>query len=140
GKTVPEWSDKPVGQPYLALKKGTRFRPTLSGGGGYIDVHCRTASGQPCVLMRATAASISDKELMPVDRKIGSPVAIIRSRSSRFVTSPDATFHAATFTRSSSSNASIDNGELRNARPRSSACALRPAHCDSANSIRRQYS
>jgi len=58
---------------------------------------------------------------MPVDSRIGAPVASIRVRSGRFEISPEATFHAAMPTRVSSSTASLENGELRKTRPRSAA-------------------
>src|SRR5438128_1763747 len=117
-----------------------RFKPSFSGGVGYIDVHCSTVKGDPAALTRSTAASISFNELIPVERKIGKPDAAIALNMSSLLTSPDATFHAATPTRVRSSTASTEKGELRNLSPFSRACFLSPHHCSSVNSIRFQYS
>ena len=75
---------------------------------------------------------------MPHDRITGAPWAETRRSSGRLLVSPEAIFHADTPTRSSSSTASIENGELTNARPASSAWSRRPCHWASVNSMRRQ--
>ena len=109
-----------------------------SGGHGYAVVHWSTAIGTDAACARATVASSSVSELMPLESRSGRLVASSRSRSGAFDTSPEATFHATIPSRSSRSTASPENGELRNTRPRSSACRLRPTQCSSANSMRRQ--
>ena len=47
-------------------------------------------------------------------------------------------FQPATPTRFRSSTAGGENGDDRNSRPRSVACAFSPCHCGSVNSMRRQ--
>ena len=77
---------------------------------------------------------------MPLDSRIGLPVAIIASSSGSVLTSPDPTFHIAMPTRASRSTASRENGELRKMSPFSRAWSASPFHCASENSIRFQYS
>ena len=86
----------------------------------------------------ATAASSSASLLRPDEINIGLRERSISSSSGALVTSPEATFHAAIPIRSRSATASLENGELRNRSPRSSACVLSPCHCSSVNSIRFQ--
>ncbi len=87
---------------------------------------------------RSTAASTSSSRLIPLEIMTGSPDAIMRSSRLPVVTSPEATFQASTPTRSSSSYASSENGELRKASPRSLAWDLSSTHWLSLNSILRQ--
>src|ERR1043166_10199497 len=107
------------------------FNPSFSGGVGYIEVHCNTVRGDPAAFTRSTAVSISFKELMPVERKIGKPEAAMLLNMASLPISPDATFHTATPTRVRSSTASSENGELRKARPASIAWVFSHHHCPS---------
>ena len=97
-----------------------------------------TASARRLARTTSTARSISSVELMPVESRIGRPSRVIRSMNGRLLVSPDATFQAATPTRSRSSIASTENGELRNQSLFSSACFFRPCHALSENSMRFQ--
>ena len=54
--------------------------------------------------------------LIPLDRRIGQPVAIITSSNGRLLTSPEPIFHIVIPTRVSISTASRENGELRKIR------------------------
>ncbi len=105
------------------------FRPTRSGGHGYAVVHCSTARGRRARRTRCAAASSSRMSLMPLDSRIGRPVAIIASSSATLPISPDGTFHIDIPTRVSSSTASIEKGELRNKIPSSVAWSASPCHC-----------
>jgi hypothetical protein len=96
-----------------------RFNPILSGGHGYSVVHCKTAFGVSGE-NRRTASSSSVHGLIPDDKITGSPLAAIMSRSGKLLISPDAIFQTFVPIRLSNSNASKENGELRNNRPRSS--------------------
>src|SRR5258706_348650 len=139
GKIVPEWSESPTGQPYRSRSSEITFRPTFSGGHGYDDVHWRTATLLPAPFRSATAPSTSSSGLIPVERRTGRESAASRSRSGRFPVSPEATFHAPTPTRSRSSTASIENGDERKRRPRSSAWRASSRQPLSGSSIRFQY-
>jgi hypothetical protein len=103
-------------------------------------VHCSTASGTLARRTRSTALSSSARSLIPLDSRIGRPVAIMASSSGSVLTSPDPTFHIAMPTRTRRSTASQENGELRKMSPLSRAWSASPLHCASENSIRFQYS
>ena len=111
---MPEWSDKPTGQPYRSRNTGSRLRPTRSAGHGYAVVHWKSANRAARSRRRAARTSISDIVLMPVDTSSGSPVRAMASSIGVVPISPDATFQPGTPTRVSSSTASIENGELMN--------------------------
>ena len=98
------------------------------------DMHAKCIAGELAAVTcctRSTAASISTSGLMLSKRSSVGRFLTSARTSGSLLTSPEATFHAATPTRVSNSTASIENGELRNSKPRSSACFFSPRHCSS---------